>query len=815
MFYIKKKNSLQELKKEEKKMKIKKGLALILALVMIITLMPTMAFAKTSIDTVADRITVKADSPMSKISTYLTAKNDWDDVESVRISLSLENAEWTTNPAVTASTAPIEAVDGVVSIPGGPTIKIDAKDEENDNKAEVASVDVTSVGDNSIIFNINLKTGTNILEDDQINLTFEQGYLTSGSEEGAINLVIENDSSSVISPATIKIADVVSGKTTASVTGTVKTYPRGYAEGAAIKITEVTADAWSTDKQEVIELTLPKNVTWNIDNSKGTLADVTGSAVSNFEFANEPLKKLPQNNDEWQKLNSGSYILTNGGRKLTFVFKAGEDAQDFEIDSLIITPYINIGRDAAEGDITVDLVGQNNVSDASGLVIAKYGNESVEVSTVEEVPTIVSGYVTDTKDKKFTVSVTLKESMKGSLAGDRYVDFDLPEEVQITGPIKAKVNKGSQVTATRVTVDGMNKNDADPAKDTSGFEFQVPDLGTDMTNWDTAKANTVTFEIPVTVEAGFTGDITMNVTGSKAGVADTELVVATAEAPITVETATTNVKNGVQTQTVADITITENFPGYMEDSDKLYLGIDTLGLTAGSAAFESFDSIEVTDGNLEIGRCKIDGDRIMIPIDGESTRVSTIELKGLTLVLNRTLPEGGYDLQATGDAVVKNANDDGVKGYNDGDFSDVAVTTEDYLVITTPADDAAGINATFTDGQASYTLNGQTVTMDVAPYIDSNNRMLVPIRYAANAMGVSDDNIQWNSYTQTGTISGAMGVVRVTVGSTNLITSNGTITMDTVAVNTNNRIYVPVRYIANALGASVSWDPATRTATFS
>ena len=407
------------------------------------------------------------------------------------------------------------------------------------------------------------------------------------------------------------------------------------------------------------------------------------------------------------------------------------------------------------------------------------------------------------------MSVTLKESMKGSLAGDRYVDFDLPEEVQISGSIEAKVNKGTQDTAERVTIEGSNSNTALKDKDTSGFEFQVPALNTDMSNWDTTKANTVTFEIPVTVEAGFTGDITMNITGSKAGIEDTELVVATAEAPITVETTTTNVKNGVQTQTVADITITENFAGYMEDGDKLYLGIDTLGLTAGSAAFESFDSIEVTDGNLEIGRCKIDGDKILIPIDGESTKVSTIELKGLTLVLNRTLPEGGYDLQATGDAVVKNDT------YNAGDFSDVAATAEDYLVITTPADDAAGVNATFTDGQASYTVDGQTVTMDVAPYIDSNNRMLVPIRYAANAMGVSDDNIQWNSYTQTGTISGAMGVVRVTVGSTNLITSNGTITMDTVAVNTNNRIYVPVRYIANALGASVSWDPATRTATFS
>ena len=178
------------------------------------------------------------------------------------------------------------------------------------------------------------------------------------------------------------------------------------------------------------------------------------------------------------------------------------------------------------------------------------------------------------------------------------------------------------------------------------------------------------------------------------------------------------------------------------------------------------------------------------------------------MALNRTLPEGGYDLEVSGEAVVKNSS------YNDGDFSKVAATVEDYVVITTPAENA-GINATFTDGQASYTIGNDTVEMDVAPYIDSNNRMLVPIRYAANAMGVSDDNIQWNSYTQTGTISGAMGVVRVTVGSTNLITSNGTITMDTIAVNTNDRIYVPVRYIANALGASVSWDPTTRTATFS
>ena len=791
-------------------MKIKKGLALILALAMIITLMPTMAFASTTNGAVSNNITVKADSSMPAISTYLTADQDWN-TDTVRLSLSFENATWTNTP-VSTDNKPI--TNGEIKV-GTDTVVTVGIDASNDSE-RLDSIEFISAEDDTLVIRISTKTGTELEKDDRITLDFAQGALTSGSDEGAVNVIVERDSTNVISTGAIKIADVVSGTTTAVVTDKVKTYPRGYAEGAAIKITEVTADAWTTKKVEVVELTLPKNVTWATD-SKGELdpkTTVTGSAAGDTTLSLE--EKVTSNTTPFK---NGEYTLTNGGRTLTFGFDPQGSIGN--IDSLTITPYINIGRDAAAGDITVDLVGQDNVSDESGLVIAVYGDESVEVTTEEEVPTIVAGYVEDTKDKNFTVSVTLKESMKGSLAANRYVDFDLPEEVQICGPIEAKVNKGDQDTAHRVTIEGLNGNGGDYwTEDTSGFEFQVPDGDAtiaDTNDWDADKANTITFKIPVTVEAGFTGDITMTVTGAKAGVEDTELVVATAEAPITVETTTTNVKNGVQTQTVADITITENFAGYMEDGDELYLGIDTLGLTAGSAAFESFDSIEVTDGNLEIGRCRVVGDNILIPIDGESTKVSTIELKGLTLVLNRTLPEGGYDLQATGSAVVKNADTTNsvANTYNDGDFSDVAVTTEDYVVITTPADDAAGVNATFTAGQASYTVDGQTVEMDVAPFIDSNNRMLVPIRYAANAMGVSDSNIQWNGYTQTGTISGAMGVVQVTVGSTNLITSNGTITMDTVAVNTNDRIYVPVRYIANALGASVEWDPATRTATFS
>ncbi len=786
-------------------MKIKKGLALILALAMIITLMPTMAFATTT-NTVSKVVTVAAEDEMPATTINLETKDAWDADEAQTIRLTLNNATWTNNPA--------NGDKNVITYADA-----DGNDQPvltvNNDTAATAKVELAVkfivFSDNTLEFSMTpdevLPKGTNI------TLEFANEAIKSGAEAGAVEIAIDGLDSQV-SSSTTTIANVATSTTTANVTGTVKTFPIGdVAEiGTTIEIRETAINSLPADSTQTIRLTLPKGVTWNSSFDKN---DIGGNLAGSIITVDNTI-----NSDH---------------RTVEIVFKVAADSNDVR-NVMTITPDINISKDADEGDIAVSLIGVsgkdvnnddvNMVTDADDLVIAAYGNESVEITTEEEVPTIVSGYTEDTKDKDFIVSITMEESMKDSLSSGRYVDFDLPEEVQICGPVEAKVNSGSMKDASGyVTVEGVNNNSAGSTYadyDTSGFEFEIPDNGKDVSTgntWSGTKANKITFEIPVTVEAGFSGDITMNITGAKAGVEDTELVVAKAETPITVETTTTNVKNGIQTQVVADITITENFAGYIDDQKAtnstparniLTLSMDTLGLSQ-SMVFGDCDSVEVTKGNLEIEKWEVVNGNdpcIEITIDRESTTASTIELKGLTMTLNRTLPEGGYDLKVGGGSVVQNSE------YNDDHFSGTAATVEDYVVITTPAENA-GINATFTAGQASYTLNGQTVTMDVAPYIDSNNRMLVPIRYAANAMGVSDSNIQWNGYTQTGTISGAMGVVQVTVGSTNLITSNGTITMDTVAVNSNDRIYVPVRYIANALGASVEWDPATRTATFS
>ena len=756
-------------------MKIKKGLALILALAMIITLMPTMAFASTT-NTVDKTYSVAADEDMPTvyIDLKVTSTNGIAAGEENKFKLTLENAEWNAAPADEVTD------DNII----GSAVTV-----TNEENAAIGTTTATATTEDSTT--LTFKATDLIAKDSYIRLALK---LHAGSDDGAVKVAIDGLDSAITSQ-TLTVANVGSGTTTATVTGKVESFDRSTFDAAKVEITETAVN--SITGNQILKLTLPKGVSWNG-------IDVTGDLV-----------------DSWIDVTE-DYDDNDGRTKyISITVESDLDVRQ----SIIIEPKLTIGKDASNGDITLSIAGYkatsgNSVADADDLVIAVYGEESVDVYTVDEenLPEVVAGYVTDKKDKNFVLQVTFEESLPGALSAGRFIDFDLPDEVQVVDgkDIKAYVGTGSSSYTKNSSPisDTLLDIDEGTAKDRSEFTLTVPASSSEMKGWSTTKANKMTIYIPVTVQADFTGDITMSIKGAKAGIEDTELVVGTVISPITVTTDITKVVNGAQQQATADITIKENIPGYLTSDageNQVALLVDTLNLTNG-VSFTNAD-VEVTEGDLLIKDFKVNNSSLTFNIKDSSTKESTIEITGVEIAMSRILPEGSYDLKVGGTALIQNNK------YNnmafDSDESDVYAASVPYIEITTSPDTEQGINATFTDGQASYTLNGETIEMDVAPYIDSNNRMLVPIRFAANAMGVSDENIQWNSYTQTGTISGAMGVVRVTVGSTNLITSNGTITMDTVAVNTNDRIYVPVRYIANALGASVSWDPATRTATFS
>lgn len=115
--------------------------------------------------------------------------------------------------------------------------------------------------------------------------------------------------------------------------------------------------------------------------------------------------------------------------------------------------------------------------------------------------------------------------------------------------------------------------------------------------------------------------------------------------------------------------------------------------------------------------------------------------------------------------------------------------------------------ADFTIGSTIYTLDGIRNTMDVAPYI-KEGRTLVPQRYLAYALGLSDNDIVWNAAGQTVSFTKGNTVVVITVGSV-IYTVNGVKhTMDGAPPEiTKGRLMCPARFVAEAFGYEVGWDP--------
>lgn len=130
---------------------------------------------------------------------------------------------------------------------------------------------------------------------------------------------------------------------------------------------------------------------------------------------------------------------------------------------------------------------------------------------------------------------------------------------------------------------------------------------------------------------------------------------------------------------------------------------------------------------------------------------------------------------------------------------------------------AAGVSstkraATFVIGSSEFTVNGNTVEMDVAPYI-KDGRTYLPVRYVSQALGVSDSNILWDATAQTVTLIKGDKVVQMKIGSKALLVNGVTINMDVPAEISSDRTMLPFRFIAQALGATVGWDEATQTVT--
>lgn len=120
--------------------------------------------------------------------------------------------------------------------------------------------------------------------------------------------------------------------------------------------------------------------------------------------------------------------------------------------------------------------------------------------------------------------------------------------------------------------------------------------------------------------------------------------------------------------------------------------------------------------------------------------------------------------------------------------------------ITPPADMSAG--------KLYVTVNGIRCVGDVDPVIE-NGRMLVPLRQVFEKMGAE---VVWDDNTKTASCTLEGEKVTVTLSSTNANVNGTSYVLDAAPTLINGRILVPVRFIAEGLGACVTYRDNTKTA---
>lgn len=111
-----------------------------------------------------------------------------------------------------------------------------------------------------------------------------------------------------------------------------------------------------------------------------------------------------------------------------------------------------------------------------------------------------------------------------------------------------------------------------------------------------------------------------------------------------------------------------------------------------------------------------------------------------------------------------------------------------------------------TIGKKTAYVNGQAVTLDVAPFIDKG-RTFVPFRFIGESLG-AQVGYTTDASGKVATVSYKLGSTSITlyIGSKNAVVNGKTVKLDVPPQIVQGRTVVPIRFVTEALGCQVDWD---------
>lgn len=156
------------------------------------------------------------------------------------------------------------------------------------------------------------------------------------------------------------------------------------------------------------------------------------------------------------------------------------------------------------------------------------------------------------------------------------------------------------------------------------------------------------------------------------------------------------------------------------------------------------------------------------------------------------------------------------KTASNGFFKLKDITVNDsYVEVVTQARDqddyTTNRKIVITIGATTMAVGTETVTLDAPAYINAENYTELPLRAVSEAFGAT---VAWDDASRTVTVMMGQRIVSMTIGSKTMYINGTPVAMNTAPEITADRTFVPVRDLANALGISkIDWNEAAATVT--
>lgn len=580
------------------------------------------------------------------------------------------------------------------------------------------------------------------------------------------------------------------------------------------KASEVIATAY---KDEVaIEIEGVRTFVEDATKDQDTLKDITINGLVNGAIDSKDSIKLKlSGNFEFvpSTVETSDFTFLNSDAKVQFVGTPDKDTIEFKIVGLedkqltkltISGIEIKTTKKCNAGDKATITVSSKSF-DSVKLEAARMVEEAVTYTVEdEELPVIWAGkdYNKDSEDDTKTLEVAIEENTGDILNTSRKATFTFPEGIEVVDAEFDGVKQGT-------------------------FKYEIDENVVTIWNYgEKAESDETDMQVKFLLNAAptFSGDVKVTLGGE---FDDVELKVATVKAPYTVEAKTTEVLIDYRYVPVNEIVITEAEEGLLEEGDVIYLEVEKMD-------FEDAGSYEVTTGDIDVDVEINDGKtskQLEVEVKDESTEASTITISGLELYLDRTLPVGGYALKnVMADNILwenstETKGEDNDKAYDyvpeanqasNGLFKYKAVTCNDkYVEVVTSGrdndDSTTNRKIVITIGATTMAVGTQTITLDTPAYINAENYTELPLRAVSEAFGAT---VGWDDASRTVTVMMGQRIVSMTIGSKTMYINGTPVQMNTAPEITNERTFVPVRDLANALGISkIDWNEASQTVT--